>query len=116
MEEGNFHSRDGWYFKRLENGSVWIRKTVTPTVDSAVEHELLIPANEWASIVAAVSASGDTAGTYAAASILHAGDCDCNCHTGGLCSKLACCTAPYQLHNGVKKETPLCNGPTMNQT
>ena len=62
MSEAEFHWREGWYFKRLEDGSVRVRvKRLLVT----------IPPNEWGSIVASVSPRGDTATTYAAAMRLH---------------------------------------------
>jgi hypothetical protein len=73
MEIGEFHNRDGWYFTRLTDGAVRIRKTVAARADSPVEHEHVIPANEWASIVAHVSARGEAGDTYTEASDFHAG-------------------------------------------
>ena len=64
-----FHWRDGWYFKRGADGTVIVRRisheTHRPDVD------LLIPPNEWASIVASVCARNETAETYAEATRLH---------------------------------------------
>lgn len=57
-----FHWTNGWYFKRLENGSVRIRKATnfeSQAPDLKPEIELVIPPNEWASIVASVSVGGD---------------------------------------------------------
>jgi hypothetical protein len=73
MEIGNFHNRDGWYFKRLEDGSVRIQKTTTAHVDAPVEYEHVIPENEWASIVAHVSVGGETGDSYQEAREFHAG-------------------------------------------
>lgn len=76
MEIGEFHNRDGWYFKRMEDGAVRIRKTMSPHVDSATEHEHVIPPNEWASILAHTSggyASGDTAVAWDNAQRFHEG-------------------------------------------
>ncbi len=57
-----FHARDGWYFQRQDDGSVKISAAVSRSTET-----LTIPPNEWASIVAAVSAQGETAETYQAA-------------------------------------------------
>lgn len=73
MESGEFHNRDGWYFKRQPDGAVRIRKTTTAHIDAPIEHEHTIPAEEWASIVAHVSANGETAETYQEAHAFHAG-------------------------------------------
>jgi len=66
------HWRDGWYFRRLSDGSVRIRhtakQTVTPempipgletlTINLTLETD--IPADEWAAIVQHVAAPIDT--------------------------------------------------------
>lgn len=100
---GDFHWKDGWYFTRLPNGDVLVTKrqvvqervflsggemrTLPHRSAPAYTHEdeissappfvelerLVIPADEWASIVASVSARGETAGTYDVARALHAG-------------------------------------------
>lgn len=85
MEIGEYHHTDGWFFKRLKDGSVRIRvegvnTIVTPINDTtdritvgraAAEH--IIPPSEWASIVTAV-AHFDDGVTYGMATRLHAGD------------------------------------------
>lgn len=62
-----YHWRDGWYFDRTEDGSVVISKGPREEAHQA----LIIPPNEWASIVASVSASSETAESFAAAQRLH---------------------------------------------
>lgn len=54
-----FHWGHGHYFERLADGSVEMRFP-------GIEHQQFrtIPANEWASIVAAVSARGENGATY----------------------------------------------------
>lgn len=71
MEIGNFHNRDGWYFKRLDDGSVRIQKTTTAQADAPLEYEHVIPENEWASIVSHVSAEGGNGETYDVARQFH---------------------------------------------
>lgn len=51
-----YHFKNGYYFERLPQGNV---KITTPGGDS-----IEASANEWASIVAAMSADGETARTY----------------------------------------------------
>ena len=67
-----FHWQDGWYFKRLGNGSVQVQKRRVVSKDTRfIEAEAVIPAAEWASIVASVTVHGDNAITYQLATILH---------------------------------------------
>jgi len=65
-----FHWRDGWYFSRTESGDVMI--------EPGTDHEVIVPAAEWASIVASVTPKGDTAETYGDAVRLHDGHGDRN--------------------------------------
>jgi hypothetical protein len=58
---GEFHWRDGWFFKRLPDGSVRVQHRAP---DAGPSVDLLIPSNEWASIVASMSAEGETAESY----------------------------------------------------
>jgi hypothetical protein len=62
-----FHWRDGWYFKRLEDGAV----RVMFVAGEYVYTRLHIPPNEWASIVCSVSAGGETGERYEAALQFH---------------------------------------------
>ncbi len=52
-EPGQMHHADGWYFRRQPDNAVRIQKR-TGMVHETVEHEHLIPRNEWASIVSHV--------------------------------------------------------------
>lgn len=81
-----YHWRDNWFFKRLPDGSVRIRKfravgenIPDPNTLAAAD----IPAAEWASIVAAVSAAGETGETYYAALALHKGGATTSGEAGG---------------------------------
>ena len=58
-----FHHNDGWYFSRREDGTVVI------SAPDGVRHE--IDGYSWASIVAAVSASGEDTQSYYAAHRFH---------------------------------------------
>jgi hypothetical protein len=59
-----FHAKEGWWFRRDDDGAVAIS---TPTETVTVD------ANTWASIVASVSAAGETF-AFQAARRLHEGD------------------------------------------
>ena len=72
MEIGNFHHRDGWFFKRMDDGTVRIQKR-TNDAESRVEIEHFIDESSWASVVASVSAFGENGETHDAALDLHAG-------------------------------------------
>ncbi len=59
-----FHARDGWFFKRLEEGKVEIRWAAG---------SIIFDKDTWASIVASVSAKGENADTFEQALALHEG-------------------------------------------
>jgi len=59
---GEFHESDGWYFLRLQDGSVRIRYW-------SVTHD--ISPSAWASVVATVSLKGENTGRYQAALEFH---------------------------------------------
>ena len=67
MKPSRFHWRDGWYFSRMKDGDVLMENAPLRVV---------IPAAEWASIVASVTPTGDTAETYSEAVRLHSGHRD----------------------------------------
>lgn len=54
-----FHAKDGWYFERQDDGSV----KVSAAVDRSTEVITLGPST-WASIVASMSAEGETSQSY----------------------------------------------------
>jgi hypothetical protein len=62
---GAFHARAGWYFRRGEDGSV--------TIWPGEGEEITLDADSWASVVASVSAAGESSVTFALAKALHAG-------------------------------------------
>ena len=68
--ESGFHWSDGVYFKRLDDGTVRMRifghYNGTPNYTDRI-----IPAAEWASIVCAVSALGETGERWNAAQDFH---------------------------------------------
>jgi hypothetical protein len=60
MEPGEFHWTNGWYFKRLDDGSVRIRKQDSNVPNGQNIAVCVIPMAEWASIVSFVSKGGET--------------------------------------------------------
>lgn len=78
FDNEGFHWRDNIYWKRLGDGSVRIAFFGTRASGEVLDgdddepvRELIIPPNEWASIVAAVSAGGETPEKYRSVSVLH---------------------------------------------
>ncbi len=70
-----FHYRDGWYFERLEDGSVRITHPDGWIDDKTQAHEDFdIDPASWASIVAHVSKLGETAESYQHTIAAHQGD------------------------------------------
>ncbi|MBA7654778.1 hypothetical protein ES703_62671 [subsurface metagenome] len=66
-----FHWKDNWYFARIGNGAVIIyHKDDHDIIDVDIE----IDADSWASIVASVSAKGDTAEAFQEAREFHGGE------------------------------------------
>ncbi len=63
-----FHWKNGWYFVRTADGSVSMTHHDEGKPDDVQE---TIPAESWASIVAAVSVRGDTRETWLEALALH---------------------------------------------
>ena len=59
-----FHAGGGWFFKRLDEGRVEIR------YDSG---SIVFDKDTWASIVASVSAGGESAESFIRAEALHEG-------------------------------------------
>lgn len=72
LADGCFHWRDGWYFKRMQDGSVRVMR-LAKMVDGEeyIQTNLTIPPNEWASIVCSVSAGGEGDGRWDAAQDFH---------------------------------------------
>jgi len=72
-----FHWKDGWYFERLEDGSVRIyhEDLEADQEKEMVEYDVVIDIDpdSWASIVASVSARGDTAEAFQVAKRFHIG-------------------------------------------
>ena len=64
-----FHSHDGWYFKRDDSDVVILHGVSFETAKEIVRFD----GNTWASIVASVSAIGETTKTFCVAHELHLG-------------------------------------------
>ncbi len=67
----SFHSHSKWHWERLPDGGVRVtHPEIDPLSNERVtEHRLT--ANEWASIVASVSAGGEVAGRFYTALAFH---------------------------------------------
>ena len=63
-----FHFKDGWYFERIADGVVRIQQVSDETVVNA---RIDIDPNSWASIIATVSAAGETAESFQVAQEFH---------------------------------------------
>lgn len=63
-----FHWKDNWYFERRENGGVRIYHLDERGI---ADEDIEIDADSWASIVASVSASGETGETFREARDFH---------------------------------------------
>lgn len=66
-----FHWRDGWTFKRMDDGSVRIRGHYAANSETGGTVNLIIPAQEWASIVCSVSKGGESDGRWDQAQDFH---------------------------------------------
>lgn len=66
-----FHAQDGWYFRREPDGAV--RILAPDSLGPGAHQAVTLDANTWASVVASVSASGETAATFEAARGFHEG-------------------------------------------
>lgn len=72
QEVGEFHERDGWYFKRLPDGSVRIRvERLRVLPDGWTHEEHIISANSWCSIIAEVGRYGETPHTFSEGQAFH---------------------------------------------
>lgn len=66
----SFHWRDGWYFRRLADGSVRVMHRDASTSEW-LKTDITIPAPEWTSIVCSVSALGEDRPRWDAAQDFH---------------------------------------------
>ncbi len=72
---GIFHTHDGWYFQRLDDGTVHItkRKNGPGFGDGEIIEEHKLDPSSWASVVSHVSSAGETGPTYQTALAFHGG-------------------------------------------
>jgi hypothetical protein len=68
-ENTGFHAKDNWYFRREEDGSV--RILAPDSLGPGAHQAVTLDANTWASVVASVSGTGETAATFEAARSFH---------------------------------------------
>lgn len=71
-----FHAHSGWYFRRSDAGTVTVEVTETMQVDAPLQVAATFDADTWASIVAAVSAGGETGDQWRQARDFHVGVTD----------------------------------------
>ena len=57
-----FHAKDGWYFERLDNGSVHLFKKAADGYHNTAD--LVMDANIWASVISSVSINGEANGGF----------------------------------------------------
>lgn len=63
-----FHLKDGWYFERISQGAVRIYHL---GYTGLMDRGIVADADSWASIMASVSAQGDTAESFQEARNFH---------------------------------------------
>lgn len=71
LDPPGFHARDGWYFRREPDGTV--RILAPDSLGPGANQRIDLDANTWASVVASVSAAGETSETWRAALAFHGG-------------------------------------------
>ncbi|MFI7126011.1 hypothetical protein ACIBQ1_09975 [Nonomuraea sp. NPDC050153] len=69
-----FHAKNGWYFRREDDGSVHI--AAPDSMGPGASQVVTLDANTWASVVASVSATGETGDTFSQALVFHAGEAE----------------------------------------
>lgn len=64
VERGAFHIHNGWWIRREEHGGVTIEAREPGEPDAPLRMAFTVDAESWASMVAHVSARGETAETW----------------------------------------------------
>lgn len=59
-----FHLTDGWYFERLPEGKVRILKRESAHDKAPIVAEVVVDGPGWCSIIASMSAEGETSHKY----------------------------------------------------
>lgn len=67
---GAFHWRDDWYFRRMDDGSVRMMHRKRGGYEY-LDVDMIVPSNEWASIVCSVSSDGETGERWNVAQDFH---------------------------------------------
>lgn len=71
VDNSGFHARDGWYFRRENDGSV--RILAPDSLGPGAHQVVTLDADTWASVVASVSGGGETSESFQAARRFHDG-------------------------------------------
>jgi len=58
--ENGFHNQEGWFYKRIDNGTVRVSHVLHPPIYGRLVEQFCITENAWASIVCSVSKKGET--------------------------------------------------------
>lgn len=69
MKTYGFHTLEGWWFQRLDDGRVQV--THTDPTGETVHGQVVIEGGPWCSVVATVSAKGETSATWQEALRFH---------------------------------------------
>lgn len=74
VTQPTFHAAEGWHWLRLEDGSVRIEHRID--LEGNADAAITLDPSSWSSVVAFVSARGETAQTFHEAAAFHAGRVD----------------------------------------
>jgi hypothetical protein len=66
-----FHTHDGWYWTRRDDGTVVITVRESARDGAPAFREHTLPENEWASVVCSVSEKGEDCARWTAARDFH---------------------------------------------
>lgn len=69
-----FHTQEGLYFSRNEDGSVTITKTETANTDSKILFQQTVDENTWCSVIASMSKDGEGDNRFYIAKVFHESD------------------------------------------
>lgn len=72
----DFHTEDGLFFERNEDGSVTVRKYESAHQDAELVTEQIIPGDIWCSVISSMSKHGESDGRFYVAKIFHEGSTD----------------------------------------
>jgi len=69
VDTSGFHARDNWFFRREDDGAV--RILAPDSLGPGAHQVVTLDADTWASVVASVSAGGETSESFQAARRFH---------------------------------------------